>query len=417
MEFLALPTIIRDEPNFKLTSSERCFVNIVYESERITNLPPYMFGRINQEKLDARQRGIDVIDLGMGNPDRPPAQHIIEKLCAVSHDRRVHKYSASRGIKHLRRAICEHYEKKFSVTLDPESEALVTIGSKEGISHLMLAIINEGDVVAIQSPTYPSYIYSIAIAEGKMQGISSGTGDEFITALKKLPSRKMRMIVINYPHNPTTQVTDLSFFTEVADFAQKKGLIVVHDLAYADICFDGYQAPSFLQAKGAKEVGIEFYTLSKSYNMAGWRVGFALGNKEILKALTKIKGYYDYGIFTPIQVASIAALRGPQECVAGITETYRRRRDVLVKGLNNIGWEVSLPVATMYVWAKIPPAFQEMGSLDFSSLLLRKGEVAVAPGLGFGESGEGYVRFALVENEHRIRQAVRGIRKALNLRG
>ncbi|RII00439.1 aminotransferase class I/II-fold pyridoxal phosphate-dependent enzyme [candidate division NPL-UPA2 bacterium Unc8] len=374
-----------------------------------------MFGKINQEKLEARQRGVDVIDLGMGNPDQPPAEHIIEKLCDVAHDQKVHKYSASCGIKHLRRAICEHYEKKFSVTLDPESEALVTIGSKEGISHLMLAVINKGDAVVIQDPAYPSYIYSIAIAGGKMRGISSNTGDEFIAALKKLPSRKIRMVVINYPHNPTTQTADPSFFTEVVAFARKRRLIVVHDLAYADICFDGYRAPSFLQAKGAKEIGIEFYTLSKSYNMAGWRVGFALGNKKILKALTRIKGYYDYGIFTPIQVASIAALRGPQECVGEIAETYRRRRDVLVKGLNNIKWEVSLPKATMYVWAKIPPAFQEMGSLDFSSLLLRKGEVAVAPGIGFGKNGEGYVRFALVENEYRIRQAVRGIKKALNL--
>jgi len=391
-------------------------VSIIYESKRIANLPPYMFGRINREKLEARQRGADIIDLGMGNPDHPPAKHIIEKLCDVAHDQKVHKYSASCGIKHLRRAICEHYEKKFSVTLDPENEALVTIGSKEGISHLMLATINSGDVTIIQDPTYPSYIYSIAIAEGKMLGITSGTGNEFIAALKKLPSRKIKMIVINYPHNPTTQTVDLSFFTEVIAFARKRKLIVVHDLAYADICFDGYRAPSFLQAKGAKEIGIEFYTLSKSYNMAGWRVGFALGNKEILKALAKIKGYYDYGIFTPIQVASIAALRGSQECVTEITETYRRRRDVLVKGLNNIKWEVSLPMATMYVWAKIPPAFQEMGSLDFSSLLLRKGEVAVSPGIGFGKSGEGYVRFALVENEHRIRQAVRGIKKALNLK-
>jgi alanine-synthesizing transaminase len=390
-------------------------VSITYESERIANLPPYMFGKINQEKLEARQRGVDIIDLGMGNPDRPPARHIIEKLCAVAYDQKVHRYSASRGIKHLRKAICEHYEKKFSVALDPESEALVTIGSKEGISHLMLATINKGDVIAIQDPTYPSYIYSIAIAGGKMRGISSGAGDDFISALGKLPLRKMKMIVINYPHNPTTQVADLSFFAKVVDFAKKKGLIVVHDLAYADICFDGYQAPSFLEAPGAKEVGIEFYTLSKSYNMAGWRVGFVLGNKEVLKALAKIKGYYDYGIFTPIQVASIAALRGSQECVAETTETYRRRRDVLVRGLNNIGWEVSLPVATMYVWAKIPPRFQGMGSLDFSSLLLKKGEVAVSPGIGFGENGEGYVRFALVENEHRIRQAVRGIRKALNL--
>lgn len=390
-------------------------MSITYESERIANLPPYMFGRINQEKLEARQRGVDVIDLGMGNPDRPPAEHIIEKLCSVAHDRRIHKYSASRGIKHLRRAICEHYEKKFSVALDPESEALVTIGSKEGISHLMLATINKGDAIAIQDPTYPSYIYSIAIAGGKMRGIPSRAGGDFISALRKLPLGRMKMIVINYPHNPTTQVADLSFFAEVVDFAQKKGLIVVHDLAYADICFDGYQAPSFLQVKGAKEVGIEFYTLSKSYNMAGWRVGFALGNKEVLKALAKIKGYYDYGIFTPIQVAAIAALRGPQECVAEMAETYRRRRNVLVKGLNNIGWEVSLPTATMYVWAKIPPPLAEMGSLDFSSLLLRKGEVAVAPGIGFGENGEGYVRFALVENEHRIRQAVRGIRKALIL--
>lgn len=391
-------------------------LNNMVESERILQLPPYMFGRISEEKLEARHKGIDVIDLGMGNPDRPPASHIIEKLCQAAHDPKAHRYSASKGIVHLRRAICEWYERRFGVFLDPEKEAVVTIGSKEGISHLTLAILNRGDAVLVQDPTYPAYLYAVVIAGGNLVSLPLTEENDFIPDLSKIVSEsypKPKAIILSYPHNPTTQVVDLPFFRELVLFAKKQKIIVIHDLAYSEICFDGYQAPSFLQAKGAKQVGIEFYTMSKSYNMAGWRVGFALGNREILEALSKIKGYYDYGIFTPIQVASIVALRSSQDCVGEVAETYRRRRDILVSGLNRIGWPVPTPKATMYLWAPIPDKFRKMGSMKFSSLLLKKAEVAVAPGIGFGRCGEGYVRFALVENEHRLRQAVRGIKKVL----
>ncbi len=389
---------------------------IKVESDRISRLPPYMFGQINEEKLAARRRGVDVIDLGMGNPDHPPADYIIEKLCQAAHDPKAHRYSASRGITHLRRAITEWYESRFGVNLDPEEEAVVTIGSKEGISHLALAILNRGDVVLAQDPTYPAYLYSVAIAGGNLVSIPLREENDFLADLAKVVSRtrpKPKVLILSYPHNPTTQVVGLDFFEEIVRLAKKEELIVVHDLAYSEICFDGYRAPSFLQAKGAKQVGIEFASMSKSYNMAGWRVGFALGNKKILRALSKIKGYYDYGIFTPLQVASIIALRGSQKCVEEVVDTYRRRRDVLTKGLNRIGWSVPTPQATMYLWASLPDRFKKMGSLKFSSLLLKKGEVALAPGIGFGKCGEGYVRFALVENEHRLRQAVRGIKRAL----
>lgn len=386
------------------------------EADRISHLPPYMFGQINEEKLAARRRGVDMIDLGMGNPDRPPADHIIEKLCQAAHDPKAHRYSASKGITHLCRAISEWYEKRFGVNLDPEKEVVATIGSKEGISHLALAILNSGDVVLAQDPTYPAYLYSVAIAGGSLVGLPLTEGDDFLSDLAQFVSKahpKPKVLILSYPHNPTTQVVDLNFFQEIVRLAKKENLIVIHDLAYSELCFDGYKAPSFLQAKGAKEVGIEFYSMSKSYNMAGWRVGFALGNKKILEALAKIKGYYDYGMFTPVQVASIVALRGSQKCVEEIVEVYRQRRDVLVKGLNRIGWPVSTPLATMYVWAPVPDKFKELGSLKFSSLLLKESEVAVAPGIGFGKHGEGYVRFALVENEHRLRQAVRGIKKIM----
>ncbi len=386
------------------------------ESDRISQLPPYMFGQINQEKLEARWRGVDMIDLGMGNPDRPPADHIIEKLCQAAHDPKAHRYSASKGITHLRRAISEWYEKRFGVSLDPEKEVVATIGSKEGISHLALAILNRGDVVLAQDPTYPAYLYSVAIAGGNLVSLPLTEENDFLSDLAKVVSEtypKPKALILSYPHNPTTQVVDLDFFEEVVCLAKREDLIVIHDLAYSELCFDGYKAPSFLQAKGAKDVGIEFYSMSKTYNMAGWRVGFVLGNEKILEALAKIKGYYDYGMFTPIQVASIVALRGSQKCVEDVLETYRRRRNVLVKGLNRIGWPVPTPRATMYVWAPIPDKFKEMGSLKFSSLLLKKSEVAVAPGIGFGRHGEGYVRFALVENEHRLRQAVRGIKKIM----
>jgi alanine-synthesizing transaminase len=388
------------------------------ESERIRRLPPYMFAKINDARLKARRKGIDVIDLGMGNPDCPPSPHIIEKLCKVAHDPKAHRYSASRGIPNLRKAVCRWYQRRFGVKLDPEKETIVTIGSKEGISHLTLAILNRGDVVLVQDPTYPAYLYSVAIAGGDIASLPVTEDNNYIPDLEGVIGKiypKPKVLILSYPHNPTAQVVDLEFFERVVHFAKKEDIMVVHDLAYSEICFDGYAAPSFLQAKGAKSVGIEFYSMSKTYSMAGWRVGFAVGNRKIIQALANIKGYYDYGIFTPIQVASIIALDSSHDCVRETCDIYRQRRDVLVRGLNRIGWEVSSPKATMYLWARIPEKFRKMKSLKFASLLLEKAEVAVAPGIGFGAYGEGYLRFALVENEHRLRQAVRGINRALQL--
>ncbi len=386
------------------------------QSKRMKRLPPYMFGRMNEEKHRARQKGIDVIDLGMGNPDRPPAGHIVSKLCQVAHDPKAHRYSSSKGIRNLRKAICEWYGKRFGVSLDPEREAVVTIGSKEGISHLTLALLNKGDLVLLQDPTYPAYIYSVAIAGGRIRSLPLMEKDDFVPDLGKIKLRrssKPRMLILSYPHNPTTGVVDLNFFKEVVKFAKANGIIVIHDIAYSEVCFDGYKAPSFLQVRGAKNVGIEFYSMSKTYSMAGWRVGFAVGNKKVLEALAKLKSYYDYGIYTPIQVASIVALGGSQQCVKDIVKTYQSRRGTLVNGLRRIGWDVPLPKATFYLWARIPERFQGIGSMNFASLLLKEAKVAVAPGRGFGRYGEGYVRFALVENEHRLRQAVRGIKRVL----
>ncbi len=388
----------------------------IIESKRTLDLPQYMFGRINEAKLKARRKGIDIIDLGMGNPDRPPAKHIIDKLCEVARDPKAHRYSASRGIPHFRRAICGWYRERFNVSLDPETEAIVTIGSKEGISHLSLATIDPGDTVLLQDPTYPSYLYSVAIAGGNIVSLPITEENNYIPDIEKAiagTKPKPKMLILSYPNNPTTKVADLEFFEKVVYYAKKEDMIVVHDLAYSEICFDGYRAPSFLQVKGARDVGIEFYSMSKSYNMAGWRAGFALGSRHIIGALAKIKGYYDYGIFTPIQVASIIALTSCQDCVRENVEIYRIRRDVFVKGLNRAGWKVDLPSATMYVWAEIPEKFRKMKSMGFAEFLLEKAEVAVSPGAGFGACGEGYLRFALVENEHRLRQAVRGIKKAL----
>jgi alanine-synthesizing transaminase len=385
------------------------------ESKRISRLPPYLFARINQLKMEARREGRDVIDLGMGNPDKPPASQIIEKLSQVAHDPRAHRYSASKGIPHLRRAICEWYEKRFGVVLDPEKEAVAVIGAKEGINHLALALLNEKDVVMVPNPTYPTHLYSVTIAGGDLYSIPLREKNDWMPDLGKIPSKiysRAKMLLLNYPHNPTTQVADLDFFREVVRFARERNLAVVHDFAYADVCFEDYQAPSFLQVKGAKKVGVEFYSLTKGYNMAGWRVGFAVGNRRIISALVKLKSYYDYGIFTPIQVAAIVALKEPH-LVKRTVEVYRKRRDVLVRGLRRIGWEVPLPRATLYVWAPLPEKFRKMGSMKFTLRLLEKGDVALSPGIGYGKYGEGYVRFALVENEQRIRQAVRGIRKVL----
>ncbi len=383
---------------------------------RINQLPPYVLSTVTAMKVEARKKGEDIIDFGMGNPDMPTPHHIVDKMVEAVQDPRNHRYSLSKGIIKLRKAMTDWYQRLYGVTLDPESEAIVTIGSKEGISHLALAIVEPGETVMIPGPTYAIHAYSMIIAGAKIIQFPLKPGDDFYAAMVsayEAAEVKPKILILNFPHNPTTAVVDIHFFEKVVQFAKANDLIVIHDLAYADLVFDGYKAPSFLQVPGAKDVGVEFYTLSKSYNMPGWRVGFCVGNKEIVGALAKIKSYLDYGIFQPIQIASIIALNGPQECVKEIIETYQKRRNVLVKGLNRIGWKVEMPVATMFVWAEIPEPFRQMGSLEFSKLLLQKAKVAVTPGVGFGEMGEGYVRFALVENEHRTRQAIAGIKKVL----
>lgn len=386
------------------------------EFQRIKRLPPYVFNVVNAMKIDARRRGEDIIDFGMGNPDQPTPTHIVEKAVEALENSKNHRYSASKGITKLRLAITDWYKRNYAVELDPDTEAIVTIGSKEGISHLALATLGPGDVVLVPSPTYPIHPYSVVIAGGEVRSIPLAPGRDFfedmITAFKQTWPRP-KMLIINFPHNPTTQVVELDFFKKIVDFARENQLLVVHDLAYADLVFDGYKAPSFLQVPGAKEVGVEFYTLSKSYNMPGWRVGFCVGNREMIGALTKLKSYLDYGIFQPVQIAAIIALNGPQDCVGEVVELYRRRRNVLVDGLNRVGWKIEKPKATMFVWAQIPEPFRQMGSLEFSKLLLTEAKVAVAPGIGFGEYGDDHVRFALVENEHRTRQAIQGIKKVL----
>ncbi len=385
---------------------------------RIKRLPPYVFAQVQSLKLEARQRGEDIIDFGMGNPDQPTPPHIVDKLIEASKKAKNHRYSASRGITKLRHAITGWYKRNYDVELDPETEAIVTIGSKEGLAHLALATIGPGDVVLTPTPTYPIHMYSFIIAGGEVRGIELRQDSDFFDDLLRVYRQTLprpRILVINFPHNPTTAVVDLEFFKKIVAFAKEHDVIVIHDLAYADIAFDGYKAPSFLQVPEAKDVGVEFYTLSKAYNMPGWRVGFCVGNREVVGALAKLKSYLDYGIFQPIQIASTVALNGPQDCVKEVVQRYQNRRNVLVNGLNRIGWPVALPRATMFVWARIPDPFRHMGSLEFSKLLLREAKVAVSPGIGFGEGGDEFVRFALVENEHRTRQALRGIRKVLNL--
>ena len=387
------------------------------EFSLIKRLPLYVFAIVNELKMKARARGEDIIDLGMGNPDQPTPKHIVDKLIEASQNPRNHRYSASRGIPKLRFAICDWYKRNYGVELDPETEAIVTIGSKEGISHLMLSILAPGEVVVVPDPTYPIHSYSVIIARGDVKSVPLIKGINFIEAMEKAVKEirpKPKVVMISFPHNPTTSVVDLNFFKEVCDFAREFGLIVVHDFAYADLCFDGYKAPSFLQVPGAKEIGVEFFSLSKSYSMPGWRVGFMVGNPKIINALGRIKSYLDYGIFQPIQIASISALNGPKEYVEQIREKYSSRRDRLIEGLGRGGWEIPKPMGTMFVWAEIPERLKKMGSLEFSKLLIEKAKVAVSPGIGFGNYGEGYVRFALVENEQRIMQAVRGIRKVLN---
>jgi len=387
------------------------------EFPRITRLPPYVFNAIGELCLKARRAGEDIIDFGMGNPDEPTPPHIVDKLIEATAKVSNHRYSVSRGVYKLRLAICDWYARRYGVVLDPDSEAIVTIGSKEGIGHLALAVLDRGDVVLAPTPTYPIHQYGCIIAGAEVFGIPLQDGVEFIeemrVAVRQAPSHP-KLLIINFPHNPTTATIDHQFMQRVVDFARQNDMLVVHDLAYADLCFDGYRAPSILEVPGAREVAVEFFTLSKSYNMPGWRVGFAVGNRAMIAALTRLKSYFDYGIFAPVQVAAIAALNGPQQCVTEIVEKYRRRRDVLIGGLNRAGWPVTPPRATMFVWAPIPEPFREMGSLEFAKFLLREARIAVSPGVGFGAAGDGHVRFALIENEHRTRQAIRGIRYALS---
>ncbi|MDX1572434.1 MAG: alanine transaminase [Methylophaga sp.] len=383
------------------------------EFPRIKRLPPYVFNIVNDLKAKARARGEDIIDFGMGNPDKPAPKHIVDKLVEAAQRPDTHRYSVSRGIPRLRKAICDWYQRKFDVELDPDSETIVTIGSKEGLAHLALATVGPGDAVLVPNPAYPIHPYGFVIAGADIRHVPLTPDVDFFAELEKSVKDswpKPKMLVLNFPGNPTTQCVELDFFERIIEFAREHQIWVIHDLAYGEICFDGYKAPSILQVPGAKEVAVEFYTLSKTYNMPGWRIGFMSGNATLVAALARMKSYLDYGMFTPIQVAAIAALEGPQECVTEISETYRKRRDVLCEGLNSIGWPVEKPKATMFVWARIPEQFRAMGSLEFSKKLLMDAKVAVSPGIGFGEYGDEYVRFGLIENQHRTRQAIRGIR-------
>ncbi|MFP4611689.1 MAG: alanine transaminase [Thiohalophilus sp.] len=383
---------------------------------RIKRLPPYVFNIVGELKAAARARGEDIIDFGMGNPDQPTPQHIVDKLVEVAQRPDTHRYSLSRGVPRLRRAICRWYQQRFDVELDPDTEAIVTIGSKEGLAHLALATVGPGDAVLVPNPAYPIHPYGFIIAGADIRHVPLVPGIDFFEELEKAIKDswpKPKMLVLNFPGNPTTQCVDLEFFEKVVDIAREHQIWVVHDIAYADIVFDGYTAPSILQVNGAKDVAVEFYSLSKSYNMPGWRVGFMVGNPTLVAALARMKSYLDYGMFTPIQVASITALEGPQDCVTEIVERYRSRRDVLCDGLKSVGWEIEKPRGTMFVWAPIPDEYKEIGSLEFSKLLLQEAKVAASPGIGFGDYGDDHVRFGLIENEHRTRQAIRGIRDML----
>ncbi len=387
-----------------------------YNFSLINRLPPYVLGVVNELKHKARARGEDIIDLGMGNPDQATPDHIVEKLREAAREPRNHRYSASAGLPKLRLAITDWYRRKYDVDLDPDSEAVVTIGSKEGISHLMASILSPGDMAIVPNPSYPIHSYSVIIARGDTHSCPMGKKEDLIQSIEKAIKEvwpKPKVLILSFPNNPTTQVMDLDFFEKVCDLAHETGLIVVHDLVYAELCYDGYKAPSIMQVKGARDTAVEFYSLSKTYSMPGWRVGFMVGNPEIISALKRIKSYLDYGIFQPIQIAAITALNGPQEPVERIRETYRSRRDKLIESFARAGWEIPKPKATMFVWAQIPEEFAEMGSLEFSKLLIEKSKVAVSPGVGFGNYGEGFVRLALVENENRITQAARGVRKLL----
>ena len=383
------------------------------EFYRIKRLPPYVFAIVNDLKTKARARGEDIIDLGMGNPDQATPKHIVAKLVEAAQNPRNHRYSASRGITRLRVAITKWYRDRYGVELDPESEAIVTIGAKEGLAHLALAVLQPGDGALVPNPTYPIHSYSVVIADGDLRSVPLVPGEDFFARLQetaRLSWPKAKLLILSFPHNPTTQVVDRPFFEKVVAFAREHRLMVIHDFAYADLTFDGYRAPSFLEVPGAKDVGVELFSLTKSYNMAGWRLAFACGNRQMIQALARIKSYLDYGVFQPIQIAGIIALEGDQACVGEIVDVYRKRRDVLVDGLGKQGWAIPKPKGTMFVWAPIPEPFRAMGSLEFAKLLIQDAKVAVSPGIGFGEYGEEYVRFALVENEQRIRQALRGLK-------
>jgi len=384
------------------------------EFQRIQRLPPYVFNIVGELKAKARARGEDIIDFGMGNPDQPTPQHIVDKLVEAAQRGDTHRYSLSKGIPRLRKAICDWYQRRFGVTLNPENEAIVTIGSKEGLAHLALATMGPGDTVLVPNPAYPIHPYGFVIAGADIRHVPMVEGVDFFAELEKAVRDswpKPKMLVINFPGNPTAQCVELEFFEKVVAIAREHQIWVVHDIAYGEIAFDGYSPPSIMQVEGAKEVAVEFYSLSKSYNMPGWRVGFMVGNPTLVAALARMKSYLDYGMFTPIQVAAIHALEGPQECVREIRDMYQSRRDVLCEGLTALGWPVQKPKATMFVWAKIPAQYQHLGSLEFSKRLLTEAKVAVSPGIGFGSYGDDHVRFALIENEHRTRQALRGIRE------
>jgi len=384
------------------------------EFPRIKRLPPYVFNVTGELKLAARRRGEDVIDFSMGNPDQPTPQHIVDKLIESVQRSDTHGYSVSKGIPRLRRAICNWYQARYGVELDPDTEAIVTIGSKEGIAHLALATLDRGDIVLVPNPSYPIHIYGPVIAGADIHHVPMHAGVDFFAELETAirdTYPKPKMLIVNFPGNPTAQCVDLAFFERLVAIAREHHIYVVHDLAYADIVFDDYKAPSILQVPGAREIAVEFFTMSKSYNMAGWRVGYMVGNRELVTALGRMKSYHDYGTFTPIQVASIVALEGPQTCVESVRLLYQKRRDVLCSGLHSSGWKVDVPKATMYIWASIPDAYKSMGSLEFSKKLLIEAHVAAAPGIGFGHYGDDHVRFALIENEARTRQAVRGIKE------
>ena len=383
------------------------------EFARIKRLPPYVFNVTGELKLAARRRGEDVIDFSMGNPDQPTPRHIVDKLVETVQRPDTHGYSVSKGIIRLRRAICNWYQARYHVELDPDSEAIVTIGSKEGIAHLALATLDTGDTVLVPNPSYPIHIYGPVISGADIRHVPMSPDVDFFEAVERAfkdSYPKPKMLIVNFPSNPTTQCVDLAFFERLVALAREHHVYIVHDLAYADIVFDGYQAPSIMQVPGAREIAVEFFTMSKSYNMAGWRVGYMVGNRELVTALARMKSYHDYGTFTPIQVASIIALEGPQDCVETVRRLYQGRRDVMCSGLKAMGWNVEVPKATMYVWARIPEPYRKLGSLEFSKKLLADAKIAVAPGVGFGHYGDNHVRIALIENEARSRQALRGIK-------